>query len=336
MADTPEPLLAEISRLISSVHRYVDGLFDETTGAGSVLSCAPAIIGNWWREMDSIHLALLRQGNTPPPLPNAPDWMDSFDRRGSLADAMSGEAPDGVTTLRVQEAGKVVLDWCDEAGRSTGIARLASDVHRYLESLGNETTEAGSVLSTAPAIVGRWWRKLHTIHRRLRLEGNTPPPLPVAPCWRDSFERRGTLADVFRGIVPDGVTTGSVQEAGKTVLDWCDEAARSRGDVGTDTPADVGDVTPQEVTPGVYQQLAKWAADKLKGKQRRTVELLAENNGRIEMKDLATDPAIDWKAPFDNQFNSLAKAVNPKLRKIGWRIFRQSNEARAEKWQGQK
>ena len=106
--------------------------------------------------------------------------------------------------------------------------------------------------------------------------------------------------------------------------------------MGTDTPADVGDVTPQEVTPGVYQQLAKWAADKLKGKQRRTVELLAENNGRIEMKDLATDPAIDWKAPFDNQFNSLAKAVNPKLRKIGWRIFRQSNEARAEKWQGQK
>ena len=216
------------------------------------------------------------------------------------------------------------------------ISRLIASVHRHLDGLFDETTGAGSILSCAPVIVGDWWKDMHAIRGRLLRKGDNPLPIPAAPGWLDSFVRPGSFADAFNGEVPDGVTTLRVQEAGKAVLDWCEEAARSRGDVGTDTPADVGDVTPQEVTPGVYQQLAKWAADKLKGKQRRTVELLAENNGRIEMKDLATDPAIDWEAPFDNQFNSLAKAVNPKLRKIGWRIFRQSNEARAEKWQGQK
>ncbi len=80
-----------------------------------------------------------------------------------------------------------------------------------------------------------------------------------------------------------------------------------------------------------YRELARWAMDDLKGKQRRAVELLIEHNGRIAISDLATDPAIDWQKPFDDAFNSLKQALKEKLSKLGWRIFRQSNEARLDR-----
>jgi hypothetical protein len=82
-----------------------------------------------------------------------------------------------------------------------------------------------------------------------------------------------------------------------------------------------------------FVELKKWVKNKLKGKQRRVVELTIEAGGEFAISDLAIDPAIGWETPCDNAFGNICKAVNPKLKKakIGWRIERNDNKSRLAK-----
>lgn len=89
-----------------------------------------------------------------------------------------------------------------------------------------------------------------------------------------------------------------------------------------------GDSFEQEV---FFRDLASWAARELKGKQRRCIELLAEEMGAVPIADLACDNAIDWGNDFDEPFKSMVRALTPKLGKQGWRIYRHDNEARIQK-----
>jgi hypothetical protein len=79
-----------------------------------------------------------------------------------------------------------------------------------------------------------------------------------------------------------------------------------------------------------FAELAGWTkkGTNLKGNQRRVVELLIENDGRIPLSDLASE--IGWQPPFDNAFNSLRGHLNKKLRKVGWKVSRQDNNAHLE------
>ncbi|NLS96597.1 MAG: hypothetical protein GXX96_31050 [Planctomycetaceae bacterium] len=75
-------------------------------------------------------------------------------------------------------------------------------------------------------------------------------------------------------------------------------------------------------------ELRNWAQRQLKGKQRRVLELTIESGGECAISDLAIDPAIEWDTPCDEPFNSIRKAVNSKLKKIGWKLERNNNRAR--------
>lgn len=114
-------------------------------------------------------------------------------------------------------------------------------------------------------------------------------------------------------------------------------------DVTEQCPQDIGQHDAEQphsaTTSSEFRELAEWADRELKGIQQRTITLLVEHGGRISLKNLASDPEINWQFPIDQKFNSLCKALNgagkhqrkPKLRKVGWRIFRQNNEARLER-----
>jgi len=86
-----------------------------------------------------------------------------------------------------------------------------------------------------------------------------------------------------------------------------------------------GDAT----TQNIYRELAKWAADNLKGKQRRMIELLAENNDKLPLADL--NLACDWS---NDGFNRCRQHVNKVLRKAGWLVERHDNEARLRQLEG--
>lgn len=72
-----------------------------------------------------------------------------------------------------------------------------------------------------------------------------------------------------------------------------------------------------------YRALTEWAAENLKGKQRRVVELLAENNGKLALPDL--NLACGWDG---DQFGRCRQHVNRGIRKAGWLVERHDNEAR--------
>lgn len=120
----------------------------------------------------------------------------------------------------------------------------------------------------------------------------------------------------------------------------CESFPGSRPAQREAAPAAEGEAPSARIPPGTddgdfFRDIASWAADELKGKQRRCIEMLAGGSGAIPIADLACDSAIDWADPFDEPFKSMVKALNPKLRKKGCRIHRHDNEARLEKM-GQK
>lgn len=78
-----------------------------------------------------------------------------------------------------------------------------------------------------------------------------------------------------------------------------------------------------------FLEIAKWASANLKGKQRRTVELLTENSGVSKLADLA--PALEWEPPYDGAAGGIQTALNKKLKKLGWSISRQDSEFRLSK-----
>src|SRR5262249_32868433 len=55
-----------------------------------------------------------------------------------------------------------------------------------------------------------------------------------------------------------------------------------------------------------YASLLQFAGERLKGIQRRVLELVCEGDGQCRLADLAADPQIKWHAPYDNQFNKAA------------------------------
>ena len=82
--------------------------------------------------------------------------------------------------------------------------------------------------------------------------------------------------------------------------------------------------------------LRTWVGDNLKGKQRRVMKLLIEKDGKHPIADLGTDGVISWQAPWESAWNSMQTTLNGKLKPVGWRVERQSNEARLLKLGAQK
>jgi hypothetical protein len=82
-----------------------------------------------------------------------------------------------------------------------------------------------------------------------------------------------------------------------------------------------------------FADLLTLARDKLKGIERRTLELLCTNNGEYALADLAVDPAVKWPSPYDDTFNSTRQRINKKLRqaRLPWHIIRHDNSAKLQK-----
>lgn len=78
-----------------------------------------------------------------------------------------------------------------------------------------------------------------------------------------------------------------------------------------------------------WDELRQFAAQELKGKQRRVIELLSDAGGSVPIRDLASDPKIGWQAPYDNAVKSIVRELNTKLK--DWRIERQDNELRVKR-----
>jgi hypothetical protein len=81
---------------------------------------------------------------------------------------------------------------------------------------------------------------------------------------------------------------------------------------------------PAEPTP--YAALLAYAADELKGGERKAVEVLCSTNGSLAVADFAL--AIGWDCFDGGQWSSLQNRLNKKLRKQGWLIERRDNHAR--------
>ncbi len=82
-----------------------------------------------------------------------------------------------------------------------------------------------------------------------------------------------------------------------------------------------------------FSDLLNWVKEELKGKQRRVLELVIQADGTFPLADIAVDKQIAWAPPYDNPFNSICKAVNPKLKtaRKPWRLERNDNNARLAK-----
>ena len=80
-------------------------------------------------------------------------------------------------------------------------------------------------------------------------------------------------------------------------------------------------------------ELTQWVADKLKGIQRRVMELTIQGGGKCRLPDLAIDEKIQWGAPYDNAFNGICREVNKKMKQagLGWKLARRKNKSRLEK-----
>jgi hypothetical protein len=79
--------------------------------------------------------------------------------------------------------------------------------------------------------------------------------------------------------------------------------------------------------PGKWADPARFAADRLKGNERKLVEMVIGGNGRVPIATIAKE--VGWEKPWDDAFNGTMGRVNKKLKsaKLPYRIFRQSNEA---------
>ncbi len=82
---------------------------------------------------------------------------------------------------------------------------------------------------------------------------------------------------------------------------------------------------------GRFDDLGEWVRDNLKGKQRRVLELTIDADGECPLAAIAIDRKVSWEAPYDDAFNGIRKAVNPKLHKIGWKLERNDNNSRLAK-----
>jgi hypothetical protein len=81
-----------------------------------------------------------------------------------------------------------------------------------------------------------------------------------------------------------------------------------------------------------FGELRTFAANTLKGNQRKVVETICDANGSCPLADLAI--ALGWnREEAVPRFNEYKKAIQPKLRSadLAWRLSRERNHARANR-----
>jgi hypothetical protein len=80
-------------------------------------------------------------------------------------------------------------------------------------------------------------------------------------------------------------------------------------------------VIDQKQASSAFYDLRDFARSDLKGKQRRIVELLCDNDGEVPLAILASDPAIRWKKPWDNSYGKAQGQIRLKLRAANIRFY---------------
>lgn len=91
----------------------------------------------------------------------------------------------------------------------------------------------------------------------------------------------------------------------------------------TDTPPSLGNEEGTQADP--FAELRRFAADRLKGQERATIEALCDAGGALPLGDLAI--AAGWNHP-QKSFESVQRRLNQKLRRHKYRISRHDNAAR--------
>ena len=76
-----------------------------------------------------------------------------------------------------------------------------------------------------------------------------------------------------------------------------------------------------------YRELMEWVTENLTGKQRRVMEMVIEGDGSCPLEELAADRLVIWAEPYDDSWNSICRVLNTKLKRAGWRLYRQDNKA---------
>jgi len=99
---------------------------------------------------------------------------------------------------------------------------------------------------------------------------------------------------------------------------YCDDSDIALTKEETEPAKPIGDKRSDPPTP--MQKLRCWVTKDLKGKQRRVLELLIDNDGKCPIADLAADGQISWQSPYENAWNSMRTTLNGKLKPQGWRI----------------
>lgn len=80
--------------------------------------------------------------------------------------------------------------------------------------------------------------------------------------------------------------------------------------------ANGGPVDEESVARSNWLAAIREFTGKLKGAQRRVVELLVEANGTCPIADIATDKAVGWVSPYKASVDSLRRELNDKLRHL--------------------
>jgi hypothetical protein len=84
-----------------------------------------------------------------------------------------------------------------------------------------------------------------------------------------------------------------------------------------------------------FAELRVFARTKLKGQERAVIEALCDAGGELPIADLAILDGVGWDDEFDG-FKNAQKRLNPKLKRICWRLSRQNNAATLNRIQGLK
>jgi hypothetical protein len=118
------------------------------------------------------------------------------------------------------------------------------------------------------------------------------------------------------------------------VLDLPDLEAALRVEPTTDVPSPNGTQQAEGEKPAdPFGDLRRFARTKLKGQERAVIEALCDAGGELPIADLAVKDEIDWNDEFDG-FKNAQKRLNPKLKRICWRLSRQNNAATLNRIQG--
>lgn len=180
-------------------------------------------------------------------------------------------------------------------------------------------------------------------------------PLHTAEDLHFETLRLAALADLFGVTIPavwELFTTIATYSPGETPelrkgIEVCDIAAPLRNvqfDIERmkilhyrvmDQEAERNQTGSEEDERDDLADLREWAGDELKGKQRKLIELLADNQ-KIPGDTIARE--MQWEKPWDDSFSSMQTPLNKRLKKLGegWRIQRKDGEVRLAKNDGAK